>query len=122
MNSLLRLREDMKAIRFFLNSPDAEREHREEGITLCRQTLDRYRVLDAPSWLGGIYPRPTSRGRLLSARHRDAPDVPGCPLHFPIEVHAHEPETVYVIPMNPMLHVPIEGGCEWHKGESWRSH
>ena len=35
---------------------------------------------------------------------------------FPIEVHAHEPETVYVIPMNPMLRVPIEG-----KLTVWRS-
>ena len=35
---------------------------------------------------------------------------------FPIEVHAHEPETVYVITMNPMLRVPIEG-----KLTVWRS-
>jgi len=35
---------------------------------------------------------------------------------FPIEVHAHELETVYVIPMNPMLRVPIEG-----KLTVWRS-
>jgi len=35
---------------------------------------------------------------------------------FPIEVHTHEPQTVYVIPMNPMLRVPIEG-----KLTVWRS-
>ena len=35
---------------------------------------------------------------------------------FPIEVHAHEPETVYVIPLNPMLRVPIDG-----KLAVWRS-
>ena len=35
---------------------------------------------------------------------------------FPIEVHAHELETVYVIPMNPMLRVPIDG-----KLTVWRS-
>lgn len=51
MNSFMRLREEMKAIQFFLNSPNAEREHLEEGITLCRQTVDRYHVLDNPSWL-----------------------------------------------------------------------
>jgi hypothetical protein len=28
---------------------------------------------------------------------------------FPIEVHAHEPETVYVVPMNPNLRVPLDG-------------
>ncbi len=35
---------------------------------------------------------------------------------FPIEVHAHEPETIYVVPMNPMLRVPIDG-----KLTVWRS-
>jgi len=42
---------------------------------------------------------------------------------FPIEVHAHEPNTIYAIPMNPFLRVPIDGklrvyrsrtgGTEW---------
>jgi len=28
---------------------------------------------------------------------------------FPIEVHAHEPETIYVVPMNPYFRTPLEG-------------
>ncbi len=35
---------------------------------------------------------------------------------FPIAVHAHEPETIYVVPMNPFFRVPIEG-----KLTVWRS-
>ena len=42
---------------------------------------------------------------------------------FPIEVHAHEPETIYVVPMNPNIRCPPDaklcvyrsrtGGKEW---------
>ena len=42
---------------------------------------------------------------------------------FPIDVHAHEPETLYVVPMNPFMRCPPEaklavyrsrtGGTEW---------
>jgi photosystem II stability/assembly factor-like uncharacterized protein len=42
---------------------------------------------------------------------------------FPIDVHAHEPETLYVVPMNPLIRCPPEaklgvyrsrtGGKEW---------
>jgi photosystem II stability/assembly factor-like uncharacterized protein len=42
---------------------------------------------------------------------------------FPIEVHAHEPETIYVVPMNPHFRTPLDGklivyrsrtgGTEW---------
>jgi hypothetical protein len=35
---------------------------------------------------------------------------------FPIDVHAHEPETIYVIPMNPYMRTPTEG-----KLRVWRS-
>jgi photosystem II stability/assembly factor-like uncharacterized protein len=28
---------------------------------------------------------------------------------FPIDVHAHEPETIYVVPMNPYMRTPLEG-------------
>jgi photosystem II stability/assembly factor-like uncharacterized protein len=35
---------------------------------------------------------------------------------FPIDVHAHEPETVYVIPLNPYMRTPTEG-----KLRVWRS-
>src|SRR5581483_5657609 len=42
---------------------------------------------------------------------------------FPIDVHAHEPETIYVVPMNPHMRTPLDGklavyrsrtgGTEW---------
>ncbi len=42
---------------------------------------------------------------------------------FPIEVHAHEPETIFVVPMNPFFRTPLDGkltvyrsrtgGTEW---------
>jgi hypothetical protein len=35
---------------------------------------------------------------------------------FPIDVHAHEPDTIYAVPMDPMLRVPPEG-----KLRVWRS-
>jgi serine/threonine protein kinase/tetratricopeptide (TPR) repeat protein len=49
-NSLNLLREEMKTIQFLLNSPNPERDQLEEGIALCRQTLDRYGVLEGVSW------------------------------------------------------------------------
>jgi photosystem II stability/assembly factor-like uncharacterized protein len=42
---------------------------------------------------------------------------------FPIDVHAHEPETIYAVPMDPMLRVPPEGKlCVWRSrvgGNEW---
>jgi photosystem II stability/assembly factor-like uncharacterized protein len=35
---------------------------------------------------------------------------------FPIEVHSHEPKTIYVVPLNPFLRVPLDG-----KLTVWRS-
>jgi photosystem II stability/assembly factor-like uncharacterized protein len=35
---------------------------------------------------------------------------------FPIDVHAHEPNTVFVVPLDPMVRVPIEGQLK-----VWRS-
>ena len=42
---------------------------------------------------------------------------------FPIEVHSHEPETIYVVPMNPFFRTPLDsklivyrsrtGGNQW---------
>jgi hypothetical protein len=44
---------------------------------------------------------------------------------FPIDVHAHEPNTVYVVPMDPMIRVPPEGKlCVWRTkagGNEWES-
>src|SRR5947209_7686476 len=42
---------------------------------------------------------------------------------FPIDIHAHEPDTVYVIPMDPYMRVPPEGKlCVWRSragGNDW---
>jgi hypothetical protein len=42
---------------------------------------------------------------------------------FPIDVHSHEPKTLYVIPMNPHLRVPLDGKlCVWRSrtgGNEW---
>ncbi len=35
---------------------------------------------------------------------------------FPIDIHAHEPNTVYIVPMDPAVRVPLEG-----KLQVWRS-
>ena len=37
---------------------------------------------------------------------------------FPIEVHAHEPETLYVIPMNPNFRVPIDGKLRVYRSKT----
>src|SRR6266849_10131536 len=42
---------------------------------------------------------------------------------FPIEVHSHEPETLYVVPMNPHYRVPPEGKLRVYRsrtgGNEW---
>jgi photosystem II stability/assembly factor-like uncharacterized protein len=42
---------------------------------------------------------------------------------FPIDVHANEPNTIYVIPLDPMVRVPLEGKlCVWRSkagGNEW---
>ena len=42
---------------------------------------------------------------------------------FPIEVHAHEPETIYAIPMNPHMRCPPEGKLRVYRsptgGHEW---
>jgi hypothetical protein len=43
---------------------------------------------------------------------------------FPIEVHAHEPETLYVVPMNPHFRVPPDGKLRVYRsrkgGNEWQ--
>jgi photosystem II stability/assembly factor-like uncharacterized protein len=42
---------------------------------------------------------------------------------FPIDVHAHEPETIYVIPMNPFMRCPPDGKLTVYRsrtgGKEW---
>jgi BNR/Asp-box repeat len=44
---------------------------------------------------------------------------------FPIDIHAHEPDTVYVIPMDPNLRVPPEGKLRVYRsrvgGHDWEA-
>jgi hypothetical protein len=37
---------------------------------------------------------------------------------FPIDVHAHEPDTVYVVPMDPHLRCPPEGKLRVYRSRS----
>jgi photosystem II stability/assembly factor-like uncharacterized protein len=43
---------------------------------------------------------------------------------FPIDVHAHEPETLYVVPMDPMIRTPLEGKLTVYRslsgGNEWQ--
>jgi photosystem II stability/assembly factor-like uncharacterized protein len=42
---------------------------------------------------------------------------------FPIDVHAHEPETVYCVPLDPMVRTPLEGALKVYRskvgGNEW---
>jgi BNR/Asp-box repeat len=44
---------------------------------------------------------------------------------FPIDVHAHEPETIYVVPMNPNMRYPEEGKLQVFRsrkgGNEWQA-
>jgi len=44
---------------------------------------------------------------------------------FPIEVHAHEPETLYVVPMNPNFRTPLDGKLRVYRsrtgGNEWEA-
>jgi photosystem II stability/assembly factor-like uncharacterized protein len=68
---------------------------------------------------GGGVLRSDNAGDLWQDRRGNLPTDFG----FPIDVHAHEPETIYVVPMNPYLRVPIEGKlCVWRSrtgGGDW---
>jgi photosystem II stability/assembly factor-like uncharacterized protein len=37
---------------------------------------------------------------------------------FPIDVHAHEPQTIYVVPMDPFMRVPPEGKLRVYRSKS----
>jgi photosystem II stability/assembly factor-like uncharacterized protein len=37
---------------------------------------------------------------------------------FPIDIHAHEPDTVFIIPMDPHLRVPLEGKLRVYRSRS----
>jgi hypothetical protein len=37
---------------------------------------------------------------------------------FPIDVHAHEPETIYVVPLNPFMRSPVEGKLTVYRSRS----
>jgi photosystem II stability/assembly factor-like uncharacterized protein len=68
---------------------------------------------------GGGVLRSDNAGDLWQDRRGNLPSDFG----FPIDVHAHEPETIYVVPMNPYLRVPMEGKlCVWRSrtgGGDW---
>jgi eukaryotic-like serine/threonine-protein kinase len=49
-DSLHRFHEEMKEARFLLNPRAIDGDHLGEGISRCRRALDRYQVVDNPSW------------------------------------------------------------------------
>jgi serine/threonine protein kinase/Tfp pilus assembly protein PilF len=49
-DSLAHLREEMQTIKFLVNTWSIEVDERDKGLTLCRQALDHYGVLDDPAW------------------------------------------------------------------------
>ncbi len=44
---------------------------------------------------------------------------------FPIDVHAHEPDTVYILPLDPMIRTPLEGKLKVYRsktgGNEWEA-
>lgn len=42
---------------------------------------------------------------------------------FPVDVHAHEPETVYAVPLDPMIRTPVDGALRVYRslsgGNEW---
>jgi hypothetical protein len=68
---------------------------------------------------GGGALRSDNAGDLWQDVHGDLPTDFG----FPIDVHAHEPETIYVVPMDPWFRVPPEGKLRVYRsrtgGNEW---
>src|SRR5262249_7461306 len=48
--ALRQLGDDLKTIQTLLSTPDAEPRQREEGLALGQRHLERYRILETPSW------------------------------------------------------------------------
>lgn len=44
---------ELKTVQFLLSRPDAERQQLDEGLALCRHSLERYGVLETPPWQEG---------------------------------------------------------------------
>jgi serine/threonine protein kinase/tetratricopeptide (TPR) repeat protein len=49
-DSLQVLTENLKTVRFLLQTPQVERQQLEDGKSLCRHTVERYRIFEAASW------------------------------------------------------------------------
>lgn len=62
---------------------------------------------------GGIY-RSDNAGDLWQEVNGNLPTDFG----FPIDVHAHEPSTIYAVPMDPMLRVPPEGKLRAYRSKT----
>jgi photosystem II stability/assembly factor-like uncharacterized protein len=69
---------------------------------------------------GGGVLRSDDAGDLWQDVHGNLPTDFG----FPIAVHAHEPETLYVVPMDPMIRTPLEGKLRVYRsktgGNEWQ--
>ncbi len=103
-----------KAINRGLKSPYLPEKAPEVGFCVHRLAMHRSRpgVLFMQLHQGGGAYRTDDAGESWQEVKGNLPTDFG----FPIDVHAHEPETVYAIPMDPNIRVPPEG-----KLRVWRS-
>src|SRR5262245_62839604 len=69
---------------------------------------------------GGVY-RSDNAGDLWREVNGNLPTDFG----FPIDVHAHEPTTIYAVPLDPYMRVPVEGKLRVYRsktgGNEWEA-
>jgi photosystem II stability/assembly factor-like uncharacterized protein len=111
-----------KAINRGLKSPYLPEPAPEIGFCVHRMAMPRSRpgVLFMQLHQGGGAFRTDNAGDSWQEVKGDLPTDFG----FPIDVHAHEPDTVYIIPMDPHMRVPPEGKLRVYRsrtgGNEWQ--
>jgi photosystem II stability/assembly factor-like uncharacterized protein len=110
-----------KAINRGLRSPYLPQPEPEIGFCVHRIAMHRSRpgVLFMQLHQGGGAFRSDNAGDSWQEVKGNLPTDFG----FPIDIHAHEPNTVYVIPMDPNVRVPLEGKLRVYRsrvgGNEW---
>jgi hypothetical protein len=111
-----------KPINRGLKSPYLPEPTPEIGFCVHRMVMHPKRpgVLFMQLHQGGGALRSDNAGDLWQDVHGNLPTDFG----FPIDVHAHEPETIYVVPMDPWFRVPPEGKLRVYRsrtgGNEWQ--
>jgi photosystem II stability/assembly factor-like uncharacterized protein len=109
------------AINRGLKSPYLPEPTPEVGFCVHRMAMHRSRpgVLFMQLHQGGGAYRTDNAGDSWQEVKGDLPTDFG----FPIDVHAHEPDTVYAIPLDPWMRVPLEGKLRVYRsrtgGNEW---